>query len=66
MELPVSGGLNECRKRRFSAEPPYKFKGAILEFFNRAQYKLDYVLGYPSIQNNATLRELAKKAAIEA
>lgn len=33
---------------------------------NGAQYKLDYVLGYPSIQNNATLRELAKKAAIKA
>ena len=33
---------------------------------NGAQYKLDYVLGYPSIQNNAALRELAKKAAVEA
>lgn len=33
---------------------------------NGAQYKLDYSLGYPSIQNDAALRELAKKAAIEA
>lgn len=33
---------------------------------NGAQYKLDYVLGYPAIQNNGTLRELAKKAAIKA
>lgn len=33
---------------------------------NGAQYKLDYTLGYPSIQNDAALRELAKKAAIEA
>lgn len=33
---------------------------------NGAQYKLDYVLGYPSIQNDAALRELVKKAAIEA
>lgn len=33
---------------------------------NGAQYKLDYVLGYPSIQNNAALRELVKKAAIKA
>lgn len=33
---------------------------------NGAQYKLDYILGYPSIQNDAALRELAKKAAIEA
>lgn len=33
---------------------------------NGAQYKLDYVLGYPSIQNDAALRKLVKKAAIEA
>lgn len=33
---------------------------------NGAQYKLDYTLGYPSIQNDAALRELAKKAAVEA
>lgn len=33
---------------------------------NGAQYKLDYALGYPSIQNDAALRELVKKAAIEA
>lgn len=33
---------------------------------NGAQYKLDYELGYPSIQNDAALRELVKKAAIEA
>lgn len=32
---------------------------------NGAQYKLDYTLGYPSIQNDAALRELAKKAAVE-
>lgn len=33
---------------------------------NGAAYKLDYVLGYPAIQNDAALRELAKKAAMEA
>lgn len=33
---------------------------------NGAQYKLDYVLGYPAIRNDAALRELAKKAARKA
>lgn len=33
---------------------------------NGARYKLDYELGYPAIENNSALRELAKKAAIQA